>query len=92
MISCCPGKTTGCPLTKPCSLPNAIKLPVNVRVPIKTDKTIISTGSEPVSIPGMEFDEEKILSSTGALSLTKVPKKMIVVGVGYIGLEMGSVW
>ena len=59
---------------------------------IQTDKAIISTGSEPVSIPGMEFDEEKILSSTGALSLTKVPKKMIVVGGGYIGLEMGSVW
>ena len=59
---------------------------------IQTDKTIISTGSEPVSIPGMEFDEEKILSSTGALSLTKVPKIMIVVGGGYIGLEMGSVW
>ena len=59
---------------------------------IQTDKTIISTGSEPISIPGMEFDEEKILSSTGALSLTKVPKKMIIVGGGYIGLEMGSVW
>ena len=40
----------------------------------------------------MEFDEEKILSSTGALSLTKVPKKMVIVGGGYIGLEMGSVW
>ena len=59
---------------------------------IQTDKTIISTGSEPVSIPGMEFDEEKILSSTGALSLSKLPKKMAVVGGGYIGLEMGSVW
>ncbi len=59
---------------------------------IQTDKTIISTGSEPVSIPGMEFDEEKILSSTGALSISKLPKKMIVVGGGYIGLEMGSVW
>ena len=59
---------------------------------IQTDKTIISTGSEPISIPGMEFDEEKILSSTGALSLSKLPKKMIVVGGGYIGLEMGSVW
>ena len=59
---------------------------------IQTDKTIISTGSEPISIPGMEFDEEKILSSTGALSLTKVPKKMIIVGGGYIGLEMGAVW
>ena len=59
---------------------------------IQTDKTIISTGSEPLSIPGMEFDEEKILSSTGALSLSKLPKKMLVVGAGYIGLEMGSVW
>ena len=61
-------------------------------ITIQTDKTIISTGSEPVSISGIEFDEEKILSSTGALSLTKVPKKMIIVGGGYIGLEMGSVW
>ncbi|MDC3145808.1 dihydrolipoyl dehydrogenase [Candidatus Pelagibacter sp.] len=59
---------------------------------IETEKAIISTGSEPVSIPGMEFDEEKIISSTGALSLTKLPKKMVVVGGGYIGLEMGSVW
>ena len=40
----------------------------------------------------MEFDEEKIISSTGALSLEKLPKKMVVVGGGYIGLEMGSVW
>ena len=59
---------------------------------IQTDKTIISTGSEPVSIPGIDFDEEKILSSTGALSISKLPKKMIIVGGGYIGLEMGSVW
>ena len=59
---------------------------------IQTGKTIISTGSEPVSIPGIDFDEEKILSSTGALSISKLPKKMIIVGGGYIGLEMGSVW
>ena len=59
---------------------------------VQSDKIIISTGSSPVSIPGMEFDEEKILSSTGALSLSKLPKKMVVVGGGYIGLEMGSVW
>ena len=59
---------------------------------IQTDKTIISTGSEPLSLPGMEFDEEKILSSTGALSISSLPKKMIVVGGGYIGLELGSVW
>ena len=59
---------------------------------ILSDKTIISTGSEPTSIPGIEFDEEKIISSTGALSLSKLPKKMVIVGGGYIGLEMGSVW
>ncbi len=59
---------------------------------IKTNKTIISTGSEPITIPGIDFDEKKILSSTGALSISKLPKKMIVVGGGYIGLEMGSVW
>ena len=43
-------------------------------------------------MPGVKFDEQKILSSTGALSLSFVPKKMIVIGGGYIGLEMGSVW
>ena len=43
-------------------------------------------------LPGIEFDEEKIISSTGALLLKSVPKKMLVVGGGYIGLEMGSVW
>ena len=59
---------------------------------IITGKTIISTGSEPVSLPGIDFDEEKILSSTGALSISSLPKKLIVVGGGYIGLEMGSVW
>ena len=59
---------------------------------IITGKTIISTGSEPVSLPGIDFDEEKILSSTGALSISSLPKKMIVVGGGYIGLELGSVW
>ena len=59
---------------------------------IKTDKVIIATGSVPVSLPGIEFDENVVVSSTGALELKKVPKKMIVVGGGYIGLEMGSVW
>ena len=59
---------------------------------IDTKKIIISTGSEATTLPGIEFDEEKIISSTGALSLSSVPKKMVVVGGGYIGLEMGSVW
>jgi len=64
----------------------------NKETNIQSDNIIISTGSEPVSLPGIKFDEEKIISSTGALSLKSVPKKMVVVGGGYIGLEMGSVW
>ena len=59
---------------------------------LEAQKIIISTGSEPVSLPNVKFDEKIILSSTGALSLNSVPKKMIVVGGGHIGLEMGSVW
>ena len=59
---------------------------------INAEKVILATGSVPVSLPGMEFDEKVILSSTGALKIDQVPKKMIVVGGGYIGLEMGSVW
>ena len=59
---------------------------------IETEKTIISAGSEPLSLPKIDFDEQKILSSTGALSLKSVPKKMVIIGGGYIGLEMGSVW
>ena len=59
---------------------------------IESEKTIICTGSEPVSLPGVKIDEKQILSSTGALSISSVPKKMLIVGAGYIGLEMGSVW
>jgi len=64
----------------------------NIETVIETEKTVISTGSVPVSLPGIKFDEKIIVSSTGALALQAVPKKMIVVGGGYIGLEMGSVW
>ena len=64
----------------------------NVENIIETEKIIICTGSEPAALPKVNFDEEKIVSSTGALSLKTVPKKMLVVGGGYIGLEMGSVW
>ncbi len=59
---------------------------------IQSEKTIIATGSVPVSLPGIDIDEKIIVSSTGALKLEKVPSKMVVVGGGYIGLEMGSVW
>ncbi len=64
----------------------------NQETKIKSNKIIISTGSASLPLPGIEFDEKQILSSTGALSISKLPKKMIVVGGGYIGLEMGSVW
>ncbi len=59
---------------------------------ISADKIVIATGSVPVPLPGINFDEKIILSSTGALKIEQVPKKMVVVGGGYIGLEMGSVW
>ena len=59
---------------------------------IFSEKIIIATGSVPTSLPGINFDEKIIVSSTGVLKLDKVPKKMVVVGGGYIGLEMGSVW
>ena len=53
---------------------------------------VIATGSAVTSLPGVEINENNIISSTGALSLKKVPKKLIIIGGGYIGLEMGSVW
>ncbi|KAI9735988.1 MAG: dihydrolipoamide dehydrogenase precursor [Cirrosporium novae-zelandiae] len=53
---------------------------------------IVATGSESTPFPGLEIDEKRVITSTGALSLEKVPKKMIVIGGGIIGLEMGSVW
>ena len=56
------------------------------------ERILIATGSVPSSLPGLEIDEKKIVSSTGALALDKLPKKMVVIGAGYIGLEMGTVW
>ena len=58
----------------------------------KAKNIVIATGSSPTSLPGIEIDEKNIISSTGALSLNKIPKNLIVIGGGYIGLEMGSVW
>ncbi|KAJ3035050.1 dihydrolipoamide dehydrogenase precursor [Rhizophlyctis rosea] len=59
---------------------------------LKAKNIIIATGSEVTPFPGIEIDEEQIISSTGALSLKKVPEKMVVIGGGVIGLELGSVW
>ena len=56
------------------------------------ERILIATGSEPTSLPGLVIDEKKIVSSTGAIALEKLPKKMMVIGAGYIGLEMGTVW
>lgn len=53
---------------------------------------IIATGSEPAPLPGVDIDEKQIVTSTGALNLPKVPKSMVVIGGGVIGLELGSVW
>ena len=70
----------------------SIKDDNNKETIIQTEKVVIATGSVPVSLPNIKFDEKLIVSSTGALNLENVPKKMVVVGGGYIGLEMGSVW
>jgi dihydrolipoamide dehydrogenase len=59
---------------------------------LKTKNIIIATGSDAASLQGVKIDEKQIVSSTGALALGKVPKSMIVVGGGVIGLELGSVW
>ena len=53
---------------------------------------VIATGSEPTPLPGVAFEDGKVVDSTGALSLPAVPKHLIVVGAGIIGLELGSVW
>ncbi|MBY0562618.1 MAG: dihydrolipoyl dehydrogenase [Hyphomonadaceae bacterium] len=59
---------------------------------LETKNIVIATGSVPADLPGVDIDEQRVVSSTGALSLAKVPEKLIVVGAGYIGLELGSVW
>jgi len=59
---------------------------------LETKAIVIATGSEAAAIPDLVIDENTIVSSTGALSLPKVPKRLVVIGAGYIGLELGSVW
>ena len=58
----------------------------------KAKNIVIATGSAPTSLPGIDIDEKNIVSSTGALSFDDVPKELIIIGGGYIGLEMGSIW
>ncbi|MEO1089979.1 MAG: dihydrolipoyl dehydrogenase [Pseudomonadota bacterium] len=61
-------------------------------VELTTKNVIIATGSDVAPLPGVTIDEQRIVSSTGALSLARVPTHLLVVGGGYIGLEMGTVW
>ena len=69
-----------------------IKLNDGTKKSIKGKNIVVATGSSVLSLPNINIDEKVIVSSTGALSLPKIPKKLIVIGGGYIGLEMGSVW
>jgi dihydrolipoamide dehydrogenase len=59
---------------------------------VRTRHILIATGSEVTPLPGIAIDEQRIISSTGGLSLPAVPKHLVVIGAGYIGLELGSVW
>ena len=59
---------------------------------VEAKSIIIATGSEPTPLPGVTVNEKDVVSSTGALTLADVPKRLLVIGGGYIGLEMGSVW
>jgi dihydrolipoamide dehydrogenase len=59
---------------------------------LATKNVLIATGSDVMPLPGVTIDEDRIVSSTGALDLKRVPKHLLVVGAGYIGLEMGTVW
>jgi len=73
------------------SIPEAGKVKVGDDT-YEAKNIVIATGSEAATIPGVEIDEDRIVSSTGALELGKVPKKMVVIGAGVIGLELGSVY
>ena len=73
------------------SVPEAGKVKVGDEVH-KAKNIILASGSEPASLPGVEVDEKVVVTSTGALELGKIPKKMVVIGAGVIGLELGSVY
>ena len=59
---------------------------------LATKNIVIATGSEPSNLPGIEIDEERVVTNTGAIALKAVPKKLVLIGAGVIGLELGSVW
>ncbi len=70
----------------------AVKLADGGETTLQADKILIATGSESTPLPGVETDEKQVVTSTGALELAAVPQKMVVIGAGVIGLELGSVW
>ena len=74
--------------------PNKVKitLPDGETRDIEADNIVVATGSMPSSIPGIQISGKRVISSTEALSFSEVPKNLVVVGGGYIGLELGSVW
>ncbi len=69
-----------------------VKLPDGQFRSLETKNIVIATGSDVMGLPGVTIDEDRIVSSTGAIALKEVPKRLLVVGGGYIGLELGSVW
>ncbi len=71
---------------------NTIKVSGETEQTIETDKVIIATGSKPALLPGIELDKKKIITSTEALNMTEIPKHLIIIGGGVIGLELGSVY
>ena len=73
------------------SIPGSGKVKVGDTV-YETKNIVIASGSEPASLPGIEVDEQVVVTSTGALTLGKIPGKMVVIGAGVIGLELGSVY
>jgi dihydrolipoamide dehydrogenase len=74
------------------TITDANTVTVDGKKALKTKNIMIATGSEVMPLPGVDVDQKRIIDSTGALELNEVPKKLIVIGGGYIGLEMGSVW
>ena len=71
---------------------NTIRIEGDSSQTVTAEKFLICTGSKPASLPNIEIDEDRIVSSTGALEFESVPKKLVVIGGGYIGLELGTVW
>src|SRR4051812_30537499 len=71
---------------------NTIEIAGAKKETIETAKTIIATGSKPSSLPGIEIDKKRIITSTEALELSEIPKHMVIIGGGVIGLELGSVY